>query len=34
MSDAICMHHTGELQYRVVKSKNGEDKIQIKVKGG
>ena len=34
MSDAICMHHTGELQYRIVKSKNGEDKIQINVKGG
>ena len=34
MSDAICMHHTGELQYRIVKSKNGEDKVQIKIKGG
>jgi hypothetical protein len=34
MSSAICMHHTGELQYRIVKNKTGKEEIQIKVKGG
>ena len=34
MSDAICMHHTGELEYRVVLNKDGEKDVQIKINGG
>ena len=34
MSDAVCMHHTGELEYKVVRNNNGEEDVQIKIKGG
>jgi ribosomal protein S4E len=34
MSDAINMHHSGALKYRMVPTKNGKNKIEIKVNGG
>jgi hypothetical protein len=34
MSDAICMHHTGSLVYKVVTDENGEEDIEIKINGG
>lgn len=34
IEDAINMHHSGALKYRIVRTKNGEEKIEIKVNGG
>jgi|TARA_B110000858_G_scaffold108255_1_gene123740 hypothetical protein len=34
ISDAIEMHHTGELVYKITHNKDGEDDIEIKIKGG
>ena len=34
MSDAINMHHSGALQYRIVTDKDGNDDIEIKINGG
>ena len=34
MSDAICMHHTGELEYKITKNNDGEEDIEIKINGG
>jgi hypothetical protein len=34
IEDAINMLHSGALKYRIVHTKNGEDKIEIKVNGG
>ena len=33
ISDAIEMHHTGELVYKITHNKDGEDDIEIKIKG-
>jgi hypothetical protein len=34
MSDAINMHSTGALKYRIVTDKNGDNDIEIKINGG
>jgi len=34
IEDAINMHHSGALKYRIVQTKNGKNKIEIKVNGG
>jgi hypothetical protein len=34
MSDAICMHHTGTLKYKITPNKNGEEDIEIEINGG
>ena len=34
MSDAICMHHTGTLEYRIKINEDGEEDIEIKINGG
>jgi hypothetical protein len=34
MSDAICMHHKGELIYKITKNSDGEEDIDIRINGG
>ena len=34
MADAVCMHHTGSLVYKIVTDANGEEDIEIKINGG
>ena len=34
MSDAIVMHHSGALEYRIIQTKDGKDDIEIKINGG
>jgi len=34
MTDAIEMLHNGELKYRITHNRDGEDDIEIKIKGG
>ena len=34
LSDAICMHYTGDLVYKVIADKNGEENIEIEINGG
>ena len=34
MADAVCMHHSGSLVYKIVTDANGEEDIEIKINGG
>jgi len=34
MADAVCMHHTGSLEYKIVINESGEEDIEIKINGG
>jgi|TARA_R110000787_G_scaffold86668_1_gene184765 hypothetical protein len=34
MSDAVCMHHTGTLEYQVILNEDGEEDLEIKINGG
>ena len=34
MSDAINMHSTGALEYRITTDENGDNDIEIKINGG
>lgn len=34
MSDALNMHHSGALEYRITTDENGNDDIEIKINGG
>ena len=31
MADAVCMHHTGSLEYKIVINESGEEDIEIKI---
>ena len=34
MADAVCMHHTGSLEYKIIINESGEEDIEIKINGG
>ena len=34
MTDAICMHNSGELKYKITVDNNGNEDIEIKINGG
>ena len=34
VADAVCMHHTGSLVYKIVTDAKGEENIKKKINGG